>query len=506
METYADRKRREEAEGRGAPTDLERWFSAVVCNPLPDEDGADDVGIPVREGAARSRPIHGGGPQQSLDLSFGLAGAVSKAVMQPFGVEADAKEEAPAGKVLLAPINYTQKGESPSLARVPRLTWSFWVLKCLVTTVGETVSDVFRVNLGLGNKVAALFYCLLLVSLSVEFLLWTGYVAPTFWLSVLLTSICGTIFAQGMVAAKSLSSWGACVVLLVLLLATLKAWSFVEGTGGLDLQLITTRRRLAFYWLSVLLSFAAGAAGQDAITDIIWHLLGFGHDPTIQNNILGIMFGIYSGGALVIFAVWALPRTGPWGKEFTRRTCTLPAFEAVCFWLAFAITRAFGKSLGDVLAGPLEGSPGPMVITPPTFNSTAPVTKSKKSKETSTTSAPTSTPTSLPTAQPTMTIQFGGGGSLGAGYTAAMFAGWIVLIIIFVTLTSYDKVEYFDEKKKGEYRAKVQDYRLRLQKQLEEDGGDSDSYSGSDSGSDGASDEDSVSTFNVADQRSPLRP
>lgn len=56
--------------------------------------------------------------------------------------------------------------------KVPQLTWQFWVIKTGATTVGETVSDYFNVDLGLGLGGAAyVFYPLLFGILCAQFFL-----------------------------------------------------------------------------------------------------------------------------------------------------------------------------------------------------------------------------------------------------------------------------------------------------------------------------------------------
>ena len=79
-----------------------------------------------------------------------------------------------------------------------------------------------------------------------------------------------------------------------------------------------TRRREAFYWLTVLFTFALGTSGGDLVSE----RAGLGYFPAI----------LIFGGAIALVAGLHF-----WGKIG-------PVFA---FWTAYILTRPLGASIGD---------------------------------------------------------------------------------------------------------------------------------------------------------------
>src|SRR3954454_10972023 len=78
------------------------------------------------------------------------------------------------------------------LNKVPEVTVYFWVIKVLCTTVGETASDYLTDNVGLGlTNTTYITAALLLVTLAVQFRA-RRYIAPVYWLGIVLISVVGT--------------------------------------------------------------------------------------------------------------------------------------------------------------------------------------------------------------------------------------------------------------------------------------------------------------------------
>src|SRR5580704_12217678 len=82
------------------------------------------------------------------------------------------------------------------LNKVPEVTVYFWLIKVLSTTVGETAADFLSTNLNLGEgKTALLMSGLLIVALFSQFRA-PRYVAGTYWITVVLISIVGTLITD----------------------------------------------------------------------------------------------------------------------------------------------------------------------------------------------------------------------------------------------------------------------------------------------------------------------
>src|SRR3954471_12268444 len=84
------------------------------------------------------------------------------------------------------------------LNKVPEVTFYFWVIKIMCTTVGETAADYLNENLGLGlTNTTIVAGILLAVLLVVQFVL-KRYVAPAYWLAVVVISVFGTLITDNL--------------------------------------------------------------------------------------------------------------------------------------------------------------------------------------------------------------------------------------------------------------------------------------------------------------------
>src|SRR5690349_15682202 len=85
------------------------------------------------------------------------------------------------------------------VSKVPEVTIFFWIIKILATTVGETGADFLthRLHWGLFNTTYVMTGALL-ITLVFQFRL-RAYVAPVYWLAVVLISIVGTLITDSLV-------------------------------------------------------------------------------------------------------------------------------------------------------------------------------------------------------------------------------------------------------------------------------------------------------------------
>ena len=212
--------------------------------------------------------------------------------------------------------------------RVPEVTFAFWVIKILSTTTGETFADYLNVDLGLGLSITTwIMSALLIVALVAQFAT-KRYNSGIYWTVVVLISIVGTLLTDNMTDVLGVELWVSTLVFSLLLAGTFSIWFFRERT--LSIHTIFSRRREAFYWVAVLLTFALGTAAGDLISE------GMG---------LGYLFGTILFASLI--GVIAIARF---------------AFKAnvvFCFWAAYVLTRPLGASIGDLLSqNPADGGLG----------------------------------------------------------------------------------------------------------------------------------------------------
>jgi uncharacterized membrane-anchored protein len=203
--------------------------------------------------------------------------------------------------------------------RVPEVTALFWVVKGLSTALGEATSD-YLVHAMAPEIAVLLGFAAFAVALVVQFRA-GRYTAPTYWFAVVMVGIFGTMAADVLHVGLGVSYTASTVLYAVVLAAIFVGWKRVEGT--LSIHSIDTPRREAFYWATVVATFAMGTA----LGDFTAYTLHLGYFPS----------------ALLFAGVIASPAIGYRGLHWN------PVFS---FWFAYVITRPLGASIADGLGKP----------------------------------------------------------------------------------------------------------------------------------------------------------
>jgi uncharacterized membrane-anchored protein len=201
-----------------------------------------------------------------------------------------------------------------SIRKVPELGAYFWIIKILTTAMGEATSDTLAHGLGpvmaVGLGAAGLVAALVLQFRQPRYKPWA------YWLTVVMVAIFGTMAADGLHVEL-----GVPYVISSLVLSGILGIIFIvtyRTEHTLSIHNITTFRREAFYWATIMATFALGTAVGD-MTATTLHL---GYLAS------GIMF-------TVLFAV---PAICYWWLGLN---------EVVAFWTAYILTRPLGASYAD---------------------------------------------------------------------------------------------------------------------------------------------------------------
>jgi uncharacterized membrane-anchored protein len=225
-----------------------------------------------------------------------------------------------------------QSGVTNTLTKVPAVTFGFWIVKVLATTLGETGGDSVSMT-WLGETTAqagrtgvngylvgtALFGVALVV------LVWaqirTGRFNPwLYWATIVASTTCGTTLADFADRSLGIGYPGGSLLLLACVLISLFAWH--KSLGSVNINTVATACAETFYWVTITFSQTLGTALGDWIADA-----GLG----------------YSGGALVFgFALAILA-----ALYFATRIN-----HVFLFWAAFILTRPLGATVGDYLDKP----------------------------------------------------------------------------------------------------------------------------------------------------------
>jgi len=206
-------------------------------------------------------------------------------------------------------------------SKVPQITFYFWIIKVLSTTVGETGADFLSTTLGYGLKTTSLIMALLLTVVMINQLRLKRYIPISFWLVVVLVSMLGTLVTDLLVDQLGITLISANVIFGIALLIVFGIWYTKEHT--LAMKTINTLPREIYYWTAVLFTFATGTATGDLVAEKL--NLGYGLSTLFFAGLIGTIGFFYS--------------------QFRLN-------EILAFWLVFILTRPLGASMGDLLSQP----------------------------------------------------------------------------------------------------------------------------------------------------------
>ena len=177
------------------------------------------------------------------------------------------------------------------LNKVPEIALSFWIIKIMSTTVGETGADYLAVNAGFGQGItSAVMAVLLAVALLIQ-LRTRRYTPWIYWITVVLVSVVGTQITDLLTDKLGVSLYLSTAIFAAVLAAIFAVWYAVERS--LSIHQIVTRRRELFYWSAILCTFALGTAAGDLATEALG---------------LGFTWGALTFGALIAatYAAWRM--------------------------------------------------------------------------------------------------------------------------------------------------------------------------------------------------------
>jgi uncharacterized membrane-anchored protein len=208
----------------------------------------------------------------------------------------------------------------PVAAKVPEITFLFWVIKILTTAGGEATSDYLALDLGSRLEAGCIEVGIFVVALLWQFRT-RRYVAAAYWLLAYAIAIFGTGVADAMHLFIGIPYAGTTALWAVVLALIFYLWYRSEHT--LSIHSIVTRRRETYYWCTVFATFALGTA------------LG---DFTATAAHLG-----YLASGIMFFLVILIPAVA-WSRFGLN--------PVVAFWFAYVVTRPLGASFADYFSKP----------------------------------------------------------------------------------------------------------------------------------------------------------
>lgn len=234
--------------------------------------------------------------------------------------------------------NWRSDGDSTlgkrMLNKVPEVILSFWIIKILCTTVGETFADFLNTNLNLGLTGTSLIMGVLLVAVLIFQFRAKKYIPSIYWLAVVLISVFGTLVTDNLIDNFGISLVTTTTIFSIALALTFIAWYASEKT--LSIHSIVTTKRESFYWLAIFFTFALGTAAGDLLAEKL--ALGY------------LLSALIFAGVIALITIAHYVIRGMLALEHRHQSTN----AVLAFWLAYILTRPLGASIGDYLSQPTD--------------------------------------------------------------------------------------------------------------------------------------------------------
>jgi uncharacterized membrane-anchored protein len=210
--------------------------------------------------------------------------------------------------------------------KIPAVTFGFWIIKVLATTLGETGGDWVTMSLQFGYLVGSAVFAAVFVVL-----VWSQVKASKlhpalFWGTIIATTTLGTTMADLADRTLGIGYPGGVAIVGALLVASLLVWRWSEGT--VSVESIATPKAEWYYWVTILFSQTLGTALGDWLAGSDRGGFGIG----------------YEYGALVFGAGLAIVAVLYFRTKIS---------HTFLFWAAFVLTRPLGATVGDLLDKPV---------------------------------------------------------------------------------------------------------------------------------------------------------
>ena len=134
--------------------------------------------------------------------------------------------------------------DARGLSKVAAVTFTFWIIKILCTTLGETGGDAVTMSMNLGYLTGTLiFAAIFLVAVSAQIIA-KRFHPVLFWVTIIATTTVGTTMADFADRSLGLGYLGGSLILLGLLLTSLATWRW--ATGSVSVGTVSTPKTEAY--------------------------------------------------------------------------------------------------------------------------------------------------------------------------------------------------------------------------------------------------------------------
>src|SRR5436853_352998 len=221
--------------------------------------------------------------------------------------------------------------KSDLAAKVPQVILSFWIIKILATTLGETGGDAVTMSWlgettpeakGTGYLIGtAIFGVIFVVAVLVQIKA-KKFHPLLYWLTIVATTTVGTTLADYCTRSLGIGYTGGSTILLICVIASLLIWCW--SAGSISIETVSTPKVETFYWVTIMFSQTLGTALGDWVAD------------TNETGYLGAA-AVFGGLLLATALLYYFASIS----------------HVILFWAAFILTRPLGAVVGDLLDKPI---------------------------------------------------------------------------------------------------------------------------------------------------------
>jgi uncharacterized membrane-anchored protein len=206
--------------------------------------------------------------------------------------------------------------------KVAAVTFFFWIMKILATTLGETAGDFISMSLKLGYYIGfAVTFIALAVILFVQIKA-HRYRPIIYWTAIIATTTAGTEISDLMDRSLGFGYMVGSIILVTGLLTVLAVWYYRDR--DLSVYPIVRKDGESMYWMAIVFSNSLGTAFGDFLTSNAG--LSYVQGAFVTAAVIGVVIFLHSATMLS---------------------------DILLFWIAFIFTRPFGATFGDFLTKPV---------------------------------------------------------------------------------------------------------------------------------------------------------
>jgi len=207
------------------------------------------------------------------------------------------------------------------MSKVPAVTFGFWVIKIIATTLGETGGDAVSMTLNWGYALASTIFVGIFAAAVAAQIAARKFHPFLYWAVIVATTTAGTTMADFADRSLGIGYPGGSLILLVCLMVSLGTWYW--QAGSIAVNTVASPKIEMLYWTAILFSRTLGTALGDWMAESS----GLGYER-------GAL--VFAGALVAVAAAYA----------FTSISRTF------LFWSAFILTRPLGATVGDFLDKP----------------------------------------------------------------------------------------------------------------------------------------------------------